>query len=106
MKVVIKEQAEDLVIELSGREASAESVEEFRRILDEGIARPGGGRVILNLSSLNYLGREGVYAIALAHKQLNACGRLLILRHPTEAVERVLKVTRLSQFLKIENDDS
>ena len=102
MKISVQESDGTYRITLAGKDATPENIEEFKNAFERGIEPSGQSALVLDITDLNYLGSEGVGVIASAHKRLHERGRRLIVRNPTQAVARVLMVTRLDNFLEIE----
>lgn len=101
MKISVQESDGTYRITLAGKDATPENIEEFKNAFERGIEQ-SAQPLVLDITDLNYLGSEGVGVIASAHKRLSERGRRLIVRNPTQAVARVLMVTRLDNFLEIE----
>lgn len=102
MKISVQESEGTYRITLAGKDATPENIEEFKSAFEKGIEQSSRSLLVLDITDLNYLGSEGVGVIASAHKKLSERGRRLVVRNPTQAVARVLMVTRLDNFLEIE----
>lgn len=82
-----------------------ENVEEFKRLIEDVVARDGGKPLYLELRELNYLCSAAVGVIACAHRNLRDKDAELVLLNPTEKVSRLLMVTRLDTVLRIVRDE-
>lgn len=105
MKVKIREEPGRTVIHLAGDASAPEVVDDLRKALDRVLAERGQMQLVLDVSELHYLGSEGIGVIAAAYKVLSENCETLVLRDPTPQVARVLTVTRLEQYLRIERSD-
>ncbi len=63
----------------------------------------GAGDVVLDLSGLEFMDSSGLRVVISAHKDLEAAGAKLTLRHPTATIGRLLDVTNLRSHLRVED---
>ena len=86
---------------LSG-ELDAASAPELQRQLDEVLAQPHA-RVMLDLNGLSFVDSAGVSVLIKAKQTAESDGRTLVLRRPTEQLERVFAVVGLADWLTVED---
>lgn len=78
------------------------SAPELQRRLSEVLAQPHA-RVILDLGGLSFVDSAGVSVLIKAKQTADANGRELVLRRPTEQVERVFALVGLADWLAVED---
>jgi anti-anti-sigma factor len=88
------------VLALSG-ELDAVSAPELAECLEQELARPHL-RVMLDLNELRFVDSAGVSVLIKAKQDFEANGRTLVLRRPTEQLERVFAVVGLANWLAYE----
>jgi anti-sigma B factor antagonist len=88
------------VLELVG-ELDVVSAPELARRLGEVLAQ-SHPRVILDLGGLKFVDSAGVSVLIKAKRDAEANGRTLVLRRPTEQVERVFALVGLTDWLAVE----
>ena len=86
---------------LSG-ELDAASAPELQRQLAEVLAQPHA-RVMLDLNGLSFVDSAGVSVLIKAKQTAESDGRTLVLRRPTEQLERVFAVVGLADWLTVED---
>ena len=77
------------------------SAPELQRHLDAVLTQPHA-RVMLDLSGLSFVDSAGVSVLIKAKQTAEGHGRELVLRRPTEQVERVFAVVGLADWLAVE----
>jgi anti-sigma B factor antagonist len=75
---------------------------DLAQCLEELLAQPDG-RVMLDLSGLRFVDSAGVSVLIKAKQDFEASGRPLLLRHPTEQLERVFALVGLADWLAVED---
>jgi anti-anti-sigma factor len=60
-------------------------------------------RVVLELSELRFVDSAGVSVLIKAKRDFESPGRTLILRHPTEQLQRVFALVGLADWLAYED---
>jgi anti-sigma B factor antagonist len=90
-----------VVLELSG-ELDVVSAPKLARCLDAVLAQTHR-RVLLDLGDLKFVDSAGVSALIKAKRDAEARGRTLVLRRPTEQVERVFALVGLADWLAVED---
>jgi anti-sigma B factor antagonist len=70
--------------------------------LDDVLAQPHA-RVMLDLNGLNFVDSTGVSVLIKAKQAAATHGRTLVLRRPTEQLERVFALVGLADWLAIED---
>lgn len=78
------------------------SAPELQRRLSEVLAQPHA-RVMLDLGGLSFVDSAGVSVLIKAKQTADANGRELVLRRPTEQVERVFALVGLADWLAVED---
>lgn len=78
------------------------SAPELQRRLGEVLAQPHP-RVMLDLSGLSFVDSAGVSVLIKAKQTAEANARELVLRRPTEQVERVFALVGLADWLAVED---
>ena len=89
------------VLVLSG-ELDTVSAPELQRRLDEVLAQPHA-RVMLDLNGLSFVDSAGVSVLIKAKQTAETNGRELVLRRPTEQLERVFALVGLADWLAVED---
>lgn len=90
-----------VVLALSG-ELDVVSAPELAQLLSEVLAQPHA-RVMLDLNGLRFVDSAGVSVLIKAKQRAGAGGRTLVLRRPTEQLERVFALVGLADWLDIED---
>jgi anti-sigma B factor antagonist len=90
-----------VVLALAG-ELDVVSAPELAHRLEEILAEPHA-RVMLDLNDLSFVDSAGVSVLIKAKQAAEANGRILVLRRPTEQVERVFALVGLADWLAIED---
>ena len=90
-----------VVLALSGQ-LDVVSAPELARRLDEVLAE-AHARVMLDLNGLEFVDSAGVSVLIKAKQTAEAGGRTLVLRRPTEQLERVFALIGLAEWLAVEN---
>jgi anti-sigma B factor antagonist len=96
-----RDDARGVVLVLAG-ELDAASAPELQRRLDELLAQPHA-RVMLDLNGLGFVDSAGVSVLIRAKQAAETHGRTLVLRRPTEQLERVFALVGLADWLAIED---
>ena len=78
------------------------SAPELEQILDDVLAQPHP-RVLLDLNGLRFVDSAGVSVLIKAKQDFEANGRSLVLRRPTEQLERVFALVGLANWLAYED---
>ena len=74
----------------------------LEQCLDEVLGQPLD-RVMLDLNGLDFVDSAGVSVLIKAKQRAAAGGRTLVLRRPTEQLERVFALVGLADWLAIED---
>jgi anti-sigma B factor antagonist len=82
-------------------ELDANSSPELARCLEEVRAQPHV-RVMLDLNGLRFVDSAGVSVLIKAKQDFESSGRTLVLRRPTEQLERVFALVGLADWLAYE----
>ena len=90
-----------MVLRLVG-ELDVVSAPKLARCLDDLVAQ-AHPRVMLELSGLKFVDSAGVSVLIKAKQTAEAGGRTLVLRRPTEQLERVFALVGLAEWLAVEN---
>ena len=85
-----------------GGELDVVSAPELEQRLDEVLAEPHD-RVMLDLNGLSFVDSAGVSVLIKAKQRAASDGRTLVLRRPTEQLERVFALVGLANWLAIED---
>jgi anti-sigma B factor antagonist len=93
--------ARGVVLVLSG-ELDMASAPDLASTLDEVLAEPHA-RVMLDLNGLSFVDSAGVSVLIKAKQTAKAGGHTLVLRRPTEQLERVFALVGLADWLAIED---
>lgn len=75
---------------------------ELQQTLSEVLGQPHA-RVMLDLNGLQFVDSAGVSVLIKAKQRAKANGRTLVLRRPTEQLERVFSLVGLAEWLEIED---
>ena len=78
------------------------SAPDLERKLSEVLEQPHA-RVMLDLNGLRFVDSAGVSVLIRAKQRAQANGRTLVLRRPTEQLERVFALVGLAEWLEIED---
>jgi anti-anti-sigma factor len=78
------------------------SAPELERMLSEVLEQPHA-RVMLDLNGLRFVDSAGVSVLIKAKQRAESNGRTLVLRRPTEQLERVFSLVGLADWLEIED---
>ena len=78
------------------------SAPDLAQCLDSVLATPHP-RVVLELSDLRFVDSAGVSVLIRAKQDFESRGRTLVLRHPTEQLERVFALVGLADWLADED---
>jgi anti-sigma B factor antagonist len=89
------------VLALSG-ELDMVSAPDLAQTLDEVLAQPHV-RVMLDLNGLSFVDSAGVSVLIKAKQAAAVNGRTLVLRRPTEQLERVFALVGLANWLAVED---
>jgi anti-sigma B factor antagonist len=89
------------VLVLSG-ELDVVSAPELQQHLGEVLSEPHD-RVMLDLNGLTFVDSAGVSVLIRAKQTADAGGRTLVLRRPTEQLERVFALVGLADWLAVED---
>jgi anti-anti-sigma factor len=89
------------VLALSG-ELDVVSAPDLAQCLHEVLAQPHA-RVMLDCSGLRFVDSAGVSVLIKAKQDAEANGRILVLRRPTEQLERVFALVGLADWLAYED---
>jgi anti-sigma B factor antagonist len=95
-----RDDARGLVLVLAG-ELDAASAPDLKRLLDEVLAEPHA-RVMLDLNALAFVDSAGVSVLIRAKQAADSQGCTLVLRRPTEQLERVFALVGLADWLAVE----
>ena len=90
-----------VVLALSG-ELDVVSAPELEQRLDELLAHPHA-RVMLDLNGLRFVDSAGVSVLIKAKQMAQTNGRTLVLRRPTEQLDRVFALVGLADWLAVED---
>jgi anti-anti-sigma factor len=93
--------ARGVVLTLVG-ELDVVSAPELERMLSEVLGQPHT-RVMLDLNGLRFVDSAGVSVLIKAKQHAESGGRTLVLRRPTEQLERVFSLVGLADWLEIED---
>ena len=74
----------------------------LEKVLSEVLAQPHA-RVMLDLNGLRFVDSAGVSVLIKAKQSAETNGRTLVLRRPTEQLERVFSLVGLADWLEIED---
>ncbi len=85
-----------------GGELDVVSAPALEQHLEEVLAEPHA-RVMLDLNALSFVDSAGVSVLIKAKQRAESEGRTLVLRRPTEQVERVFALVGLANWLVIED---
>jgi anti-sigma B factor antagonist len=96
-----RDDARGVVLALSG-ELDSVSAPELAQVLDEVLAGPHD-RVMLDLNRLSFVDSAGVSVLIKAKRAAEENGRVLVLRRPTEQLERVFALVGLADWLAVED---
>lgn len=96
-----RDDARGVVLVLAG-ELDAASAPELQRRLDQLLAQPHA-RVMLDLNGLAFVDSAGVSVLIRAKQAAETQGRTLVLRRPTEQLERVFALVGLADWLAVED---
>jgi anti-sigma B factor antagonist len=75
---------------------------ELEPVLSDVLEQPHA-RVMLDLNGLRFVDSAGVSVLIKAKQRAEANGRMLVLRRPTEQLERVFALLGLADWLEIED---
>ena len=78
------------------------SAPELAQMLNDALEQPHA-RVMLDLNGLRFVDSAGVSVLIRAKQRAQASGRTLVLRRPTEQLERVFALVGLADWLEIED---
>jgi stage II sporulation protein AA (anti-sigma F factor antagonist) len=78
------------------------SAPRLEQVLDEVLGQPHA-RVMLDLNRLRFVDSAGVSVLIRAKQRAATEGHTLVLRRPTEQLERVFAVVGLADWLEIED---
>ena len=78
------------------------SAPELAGVLDE-VLTQSHARVMLDLNGLSFVDSLGVSVLIKAKQSASGLGRTLVLRRPTEQLERVFALVGLADWLTVED---
>jgi anti-sigma B factor antagonist len=90
-----------VVLALSG-ELDVVTAPELARTLDDVLEQPHV-RVMLDLNGLRFVDSAGVSVLIRAKQRADSDGQTLVLRRPTEQLERVFALVGLADWLAVED---
>jgi anti-sigma B factor antagonist len=90
-----------VVLALVG-ELDVVSAPELAQCLEQVLAQPDA-RVMVDLNGLRFVDSAGVSVLIKAKRDFEANGRTLVLRRPTEQLERVFALVGLADWLAYED---
>jgi anti-sigma B factor antagonist len=96
-----RDDARGIVLVLAG-ELDAASAPELQHHLDDLLSQPHA-RVMLDLNGLSFVDSAGVSVLIRAKQRAETNGRTLVLRRPTEQLERVFALVGLADWLAVED---
>ena len=82
-------------------ELDAATASELERHLEHVLSQPHA-RVVIDLAGLTFVDSAGVSVLIKAKRTAEASGRTVVLRRPTEQLERVFAVVGLADWLSVE----
>ncbi len=100
MAVHVDQRREETVISLAG-ELDVHCVSRVRDAVLEAI-RLGSGRVVFEMSDLEFADSTGITMMIVSYRQLEAQGRSFLIRLPSKPVRKLLHVTNLDRLFEIE----
>ena len=89
------------MLELSGV-LDVVSAPDLEQLLAEVLTQPHA-RVMLDLNGLKFVDSAGVSVLIKAKQTAKSHGRMLVLRRPTEQLERVFALVGLADWLAVED---
>lgn len=95
LRIAERKNGDVLVLELDGRLAIGDAVEEFRRKVDEAI-KGGQTRVALDMRGTEYIDSSGMGFLVVAHKVARDSGGMLAMFNLTDRVVDLMLLTKLS----------
>ena len=90
-----------IVIDVAG-ELDIATAPQLREVLLELVIGQGSQTVVLDLSALEFVDSTGLGLIVGLRRRLVATGGELVLWRPTNRVARVIEISGLSEFMRIE----
>ncbi len=75
---------------------------QLKQVLDEVLGQPYA-RVMLDLNGLDFVDSAGVSVLIRAKQRADSEGQTVVLRRPTEQLERVFAVVGLADWLAVED---
>jgi anti-sigma B factor antagonist len=80
-------------------EIDGSSADELANLLDP---LPGTGDVVVDLADVGFIDSSGLRVLIDAHQRAERSNRLVVLAHPSAVVRRLLDITGLTDYLRIE----
>ena len=101
LNVEIAQDRGDLVLRLAGDLDLSHSTE-FIRCIDELTQMTLEPRIIVDASRVTFIDSTGTQALILANRRCLDVGGSLLVRSPSEPVERILQITGLGHVLTVD----
>ena len=92
---------EELMIRISG-EIDHHSAGKIREIIDRDVFFYRAPRVILDLSAIDFMDSSGLGLILGRYTKIKDMGSVLIIKDPTQVIMKILKLSGVDRFIKIQ----
>jgi anti-sigma B factor antagonist len=86
-------------------ELDMSTVPTLRTAIDAAVRR-GRRQLVVDLGAVSFADASALGALVAAHRTLAEVGGGLVVRNPSPALERVLRITRVSEILDVDRGDA
>ena len=100
MDIIYTSQNEETTVKLSG-EVDHHGAKSARETIDGIIREESPQTLIMDMSSVTFCDSSGLGLIMGRYKKMNELGGSLLIKRPTEAVEKIIRISGLDRLIKI-----
>lgn len=98
LSIIRRDESDGVVLAPSGELDVVSAPELQSRVSD--VLAEGHARVLIDLGGLRFVDSAGVSMLIKAKQEAQAAGRMLLLRRPTEQLQRVFAVVGMADWLE------
>ena len=100
MDIIYTSENEETTVKLSG-EVDHHGAKSARERIDSIIREESPQTLIMDMSSVTFCDSSGLGLIMGRYKKMNELGGSLLIKKPTEAVEKIIRISGLDRLIKI-----